>query len=374
MIAGLCAASFRRPGVAVLVGIVVAASQVACRREPPPRVLQYSFDLTVTGVELPEKGAQVVYDDIVLGRLKPKSPSIQVMLSEDVWLVEARGRLKIRVEGTCGEQEIPLRIPFTDRQQEAQALRKEAHAASFESESASVARVYYDNDGAPGTSFTVGAFTVDVAAGDRGFTSVVLGTCATSRQVFVAGAKVGELPSQPLVRDGALAALVDLRGGRCYRRRVHSYATGGDEVVSHAAHGPTAPPVPSASAAPKPAPPPKKGAHPPPPPSAAASSALAKEPFLVLGTDTLLKGQRVYPVGIIDDFLSPSPAHLVQVNDPRLLQRLEVVHCEDIVNGKFVAPSAAPAASASASASAVGVAKAAPPRPRPGQPTAKKRH
>ncbi len=376
MVAGTGLAWMRgRLGLAACLAVPIVASLPGCRKEPPPRVAQYAFDLTVTGVELPDRGAQVVYDDVVLGRLKPKSPSVRVMLSEDVWLLEARGRLKIRVDGTCGEQDIPLRIPFTDRQQEAQALRKEAHAASFESEAASVARVYYDNDAAPATSFTIGAFTIDVAAGDRGFTSVVLGTCATSRQIFVAGTKVGELPVQPLVRDGVLAALVDLRGGRCYRRRVHTYGSSGDEVV--AAHA--APPV---TAAPPTPPPPakgRKGAHPPPLASAASSASPApKDPLLVLGTDAILKGQRVYPVGLIDDFLSPSPSHLVQVNDPKLLQRLEVVHCEDLVNGKFVAAAdpAAPAVSASASASAAAKAAPAPrpqPRPRPAQATAKKR-
>jgi len=90
---------------------------------------------------------------------------------------------------------------------------------AFETENAAVARVYYDNDGLPGATLIVGAIAHDVPAGDHGAFSVVLGTCGTARQVLIGGQRLGELPSQPVAPEAPIGALVDIKGGRCYRRR-----------------------------------------------------------------------------------------------------------------------------------------------------------
>lgn len=64
----------------------------------------------------------------------------------------------------------------------------------------------------------------------------------------------------------------------------------------------------------------------------------------------MLNGQRIYAVGGVHDFLTLSPDKLMMFSDTRLLQRVEVVHCEDVKGHKpppdtkvVPAPTATPA-------------------------------
>lgn len=330
----------------VRVGVLALLLCVACqKREVLKPVGNYSFDMTVVNFDIPEQGAEVVYEDSVLARIKPKAPTARITLPEDVYLVEAKGRLRIRVEGTCGKQDLPLRIPFADRQQEAKATRSQPQAAEFEVENATVAKVYFDNDGSPATALTIGAYNMDVPSGDRGVLTAILGTCATARQVFVAGAKVGDLPREPVSTQAPLAALVDLKGGRCYRKRQHTYDATGTETKR--VEPKAAPPVPASLR---------------PAPGKAAAKLDAGAP--PMPTDdkegAILKGQRVYAVGVIQDFLMPSPEKLVVLDDTKALVRNEVLHCED-VNAKAKAP--AKLGTLPAKPAAAVVAKKPPPQP-----------
>lgn len=286
----------RARSVALLALILCTACS---KRELPKSAGSYSFDMSVVGFDLPEQGAEIVYEDTVLAKVKPRAPTARLTLADDVYLAEAKGRLRLRVDGTCGKQDVPLRIPYADRAQEAKALRSGALPAEFEAENVTVAKVYYDNEGAPATQLTIGSLNIDVVAGDRRVITAIVGTCATARQVFVSGANVGELPPQSPAAQGPTAALVDLKGGRCYRRRLHAYASDGVKKK------PEAPPKPL--------------------PRGVAPATLTD----VQREDMVLKGQRIYAVGVVHDFLTLSPDKLMVFSDARLLQRMEIVHCED---------------------------------------------
>lgn len=314
---------------------IVLLQGAACTKREPIKNAPYSFDMSVSGFELPSQGAEIIYDETVLGRIKPQAPVTRVTLPDDVYLVDTRGRLRVRVDGTCGKQEIPLRIPFTDQAQEARVLRTEAQTTSFESENVALIKVYYDNEDGPRTSIALGALQTDIPANDRGVLIAVLGSCATARQVMVAGARVGDLPAsngpsvQPVNVAGGMsdvAALVDLKGGRCYRRSLHIYSSTGEDKTllppsTKAALRTAKAPGPKAS--------PRGGA-------ASASSVLGQPPGgadLQASPPVFFKGERVYAVGIINDFLTAAPEKLVIRDDARFQRRVELIHCEDAAAG-----------------------------------------
>lgn len=346
----------RLPRAKVALALTACVFGASCTKRavvtrPPP----YSFDLVVAGIELPDEGVEILYDDEVIGKVKPNAPSARVTLPDEVYLVDAKGRLRARVEGSCGRQEIPLRIPFSDRAEESQSLRvATARPAVFEVDNPAVMRVYYDNDGGEQTTLTIGARILHVTAGMTGVTNIVLGSCATSRQVVVGGSRLGELAPQSGTDAIPPTSLIDMVGGHCYRRITHRYKDDGTQKPLEPAR-PTPPPAPTKG---------KVGVTKVEPDAGVAE----KSP-----EDTTFKGARIYPVGNLQDFLTPSPPSIAVRDNPKLLTRIELARCD---RGKVVAP---PAASASASAKPVGPAKPPPPAPaktktppRPSAPAKKK--
>jgi hypothetical protein len=316
-----------RAGLLVPLGACLLSMACKPRQDVVSRPLPYTFEMGISAFEPPDDGVEVVYDEEVLGKAKPNAPIVRVTLPNDVYLVDAKGRLRARVEGSCGKQEIPLRIPYADRNEESQALRySTAKPAMFEADNPTVVRVYFDNENAPATTLTIGARTVHIAAGSTGMTTIVIGSCATARQVIVGGTKIGELPASAINSASLPVALVDLVGARCYKKRVHLYKDDGTEKKFDKSQA--------------------KGA-PKPPKGVPSASAPLDPSVLVKPEETILKGDRVYSVGRIDDFLATAPNTLIVHDDPKLLNRTEILRCE-----KLPPPPPQPAASASAATTA----------------------
>lgn len=109
----------------------------------------------------------------------------------------------------------------------------------------------------------------------------------------------------------------------------------------------------------------KKAEPPRKPAPPARGTVLSPTPTDMQQEDVVLKGQRIYGIGPVHDFLTPSPEKLMMFSDVRLLQRVEIVHCED-ATGKAKPAEAKPTAPAQPAAAPV-LAK------KPPAPAAKKR-
>lgn len=356
---------------------VMGASCAPRAKADPIKSSPYSFDLTVQGVDIPDEGLEVVFDEEVLGRVKKNAPSLRVTLPADTYLVDHPGRLRVRVDGTCGKQEMLLRIPFSDRADETQAVRlATGRPTPFEVEHPTVARVFFDNEGAGATVLAVGARAVSVAAGERGSTTFFIGVCGTARDMFIAATKVGELPSpEMLSKGGGAATLVDLAGGRCYRYRTHTYGSDGLEKTPPKG-GASAKADPKANAKMDPkaaAKVPGKADGKPSGKTDGKTDGKTADPASsdAIAKDGVLRGQRLYVVGAIDDFLSPSPKELAVHDDPRFLTRAELLRCDGKPITSVASAAAPPPTPAPTPPIAKPVAKA-PPRPAPPKPPKKK--
>ncbi|MBK8994394.1 MAG: hypothetical protein IPM35_01385 [Myxococcales bacterium] len=228
---------------------VLIVALLACKKQPPAPA-EYEYRIFVEGRSGVLLGAEMAGKPLDAGKQEARgmSFSVKVPAAEHA----ADRAFSVVLSTSCGTEKVPAKLALgiarakgaasEDRERQ-QTKPGDLVLTELEYTAPKVARVYLDTDGAGGAKVLVGAIQLAATKNEH---DVVLGSCATAREVKVDGKVAGSVVDAPRTVTGASGkklevpgtTLVDPTGKHCYEVLLHTYVDKTVDTTNMAASKP----------------------------------------------------------------------------------------------------------------------------------------
>lgn len=214
--------------------LLLLGALLACKKKPPAPD-EYDYHVFVEGTSALVKGVEMGGKPVEGGTEGPTgfSYTLKVPRAEHA----ADRAFFVLVATSCGTEKLPAKLAFgiahatgvdAEDRERAEAKPGEQVLTDLQYEAPKEARVYLDGEGAGNAKVEVGTTALAL---DKSRHDVVVGSCATAREVKVDGKPVGTLTIEPRIVTGSSGkkvevpgtTLVDPTGKHCYEVVTHLY-------------------------------------------------------------------------------------------------------------------------------------------------------